>query len=141
MKRSPMPDRRTPIARKSAPKARKRWPDPTKPRRPVKRESDKRQAERPLRDAVREETLRRAGYRCELADVVPEVKCWHPDGRFALDVDEKAGRGVAPGSHLDVTITQAVCRAHHDWKQINRDEAEKRGVRMSGAEYERRKHE
>jgi hypothetical protein len=130
--------RSTPLARTTGPKARKRWPDPTKPRPQVKRESEKRKAERPARDAVREEALRRAGYRCQLQDVVPEVKCWHPPGE-PLDCDEIAQRGVAPGGHLDVDNVQVACRAHHDWKGTNRIEAEKRGVRMSGAEYERRR--
>jgi hypothetical protein len=137
MKRSPLPGRSAPLARRTAPKARKRWPDPTKPKRPVKRESDKRIAERPARAAVREEALRRAGYRCQLRDIVPEIACWHPAGE-PLDCDEIAQRGVAPGGHLDVDNVQVACRAHHDWKTVHRIEAEARGVRMSGAEYERR---
>lgn len=112
---------------------RKRWPDPTKPRRTIPPESAKRKAERPARDKIREDALRRAGNQCQLKDIVPEVECWGP-----LDVDEIAQRGVAPGGHLDPTNVQVACRGHHDWKGTNRDEAEKRGVRMSGAEYERR---
>lgn len=131
MKRSGLPPRRTPLPRAAKPM--KRTAMVNKPRRPLPRESTRRKAERPTRVAVRIEALRRAGYHCQLKDIVPEVECWGP-----LDVDEIAQRGVAPGGHLDPDNVQVCCRGHHDWKGTYREEAEKRGVRMSGAEYERR---
>lgn len=98
--------------------------------------SAKRAAERPLRDAVRAETIARAGGRCQLAALLPEIRCWHPDGPGALDVDELASRGVAPGSHLDARVTIAVCRAHHDWRTAHPAEARALGIRITGAEYD-----
>lgn len=92
--------------------------------------SARRIAEQAERDAVREETLRRAGWRCEAKDLVPEVRCWGP-----LDCDERAPRGIAPGSHLDLNNTQALCRAHHEWKHSYPEEAHDRGLRLWAYEY------
>lgn len=121
--------KRTPLARGDSQLRRTGPPNPV---------SEKRRGEAAARREVREETHRRAGFRCELRTVVPEVVCWHPAGE-PLDVDEIAQRGVAPGGHLDVENTQAVCRAHHDWKTEHRDEAIARGVRMTGEEYRRQR--
>lgn len=110
-------------------KSKRRWPDPTKPRKPLKPESDKRKAERPERQRVREITISRAFYGCELRDRVPDVKCWHPDGPNKLDVHEIEARGTSPGSHLDEDNTIAVCRSHHDWIDAHIPEAEALGVR------------
>lgn len=67
--------------------------------------------------------MRRAGGRCQLADVVPEITCWGP-----LDADEIAGRGRRPGGHLDVDNVQIACRAHHEWKTREPLEAARRGL-------------
>lgn len=90
----------------------------------LKPQSTKRRAERPIRDAVREDTLAAAGHRCTAKDLVPEVECWGP-----LDVDEITPRGVRPGAHLERTQTQVLCRGHHTWKTANPAEAHARGLR------------
>lgn len=92
-------------------------------------ESAKRKAERPARQAVRQTTLDRAGYRCAAADIVPEIDCAGP-----LDVDERKSRGVNPGGHLDESNTQILCRAHHRWRTEHPDEAWKRGLRVKSWE-------
>lgn len=136
MKRSGPPQRRTPLPRPTKPLKRTKMAD--KPRRPLPRESTKRKAERPERERVRAETLTRAGNRCELAAYIPEVTCWHPAGE-PFDVDEIAARGVAPGSHLDASITVATCRGHHIWRTDHPKEASERGIRITGGEYEQRR--
>lgn len=84
--------------------------------------------ERPIRLDVRKETIMRAGGECEAKHIVPEVECWGP-----LDVDEITARGTNPGSHLNGNLTQALCRAHHNWKDHYPAEAERRGLRVRGA--------
>lgn len=133
MKRSPLPDRRTPLARGNPPK-RTPW---VKARSQIKPVSDKRRAEADERARVRQITISRAFYGCELRDRVVDVKCWHPDGPQGLDVHEKAARSVAPGGHLDENNTIAVCRAHHDWIDDHIPEAEALGVYIRSWNYER----
>lgn len=94
---------------------------------PLPRESAKRKREAGARSKVKAAAMRRAGGRCELAAVVPEIQCWHPAGE-PLDCDEIAGRGRRPGGHLDVANCQIACRAHHDWKTREPLEAARRGV-------------
>lgn len=91
-------------------------------------ESPKRRAERPTRDAVRAQVRARAGYQCQARELVPEISCWHPPG-LELDVDEIVLRSGRPGGHLDPDNCQALCRAHHDWKHDNPDDAVARGLR------------
>lgn len=90
----------------------------------LNRVSDKRKAEEATRASVRVAALVRAGNRCEAPTVVPELVCWGP-----LDVDEVVPRGVYPKGHLDLDNVQVLCRAHHDWKHDNPEEAVKRGLR------------
>jgi hypothetical protein len=90
--------------------------------------SAKRDAERAERAQVRAEALWRAAYRCQAAELVPQVACRGP-----LDVDESASRGVAAGSHLDVELTQVLCRAHHDWRHAHPAEALALGLRRLGS--------
>lgn len=90
----------------------------------LRRESAKRKAERAERAAVREETLKAAGYRCAGQALVPHVRCAGP-----LDVDEITPRGVKPGAHLDRAETQVLCRAHHEWKHANPAAAAEVGLR------------
>lgn len=98
------------------------------PRKPLPSESPKRKAEREQRDEVRAYVLKRDG-RCMAADIVPEVRCWHPSGE-PLDVDEiKLRSGVSSG-HLDPDNCQALCRRHHEWKHNEPDEAVARGLRV-----------
>lgn len=91
--------------------------------------SDRRRAEGPARDAVRARTLSRAGWKCQAAEIVPEIECWGP-----LDTDERKSRGVNPGGHLDDSNTQALCRAHHTWRTDEPEEAWKRGLRVKAWE-------
>ena len=69
--------------------------------------SDKRLNEADKRWDVRQETMMRARFRCEAGDGAFSMRCGGP-----LDVHEIVARSVAPGSHLDVTITAAVCLMH-----------------------------
>lgn len=94
-------------------------------RRRLPAESAKRRAERAARAQVRAATLERAGWRCQAAELVPEVRCRGP-----LDVDERTARGTHPGSHLDLEVTQALCRAHHEWKGDHPAAAEQLGLRV-----------
>lgn len=96
---------------------------------PLPAESVKRKAERPVRAAVRAERLYRAGGRCCMVQLVPEVQCWGP-----LDVDEIKSRGVNPGGHLDVENTQLACRAHHQWRTEHPELAHERGLRKKSWE-------
>lgn len=91
----------------------------------LRRMSEKRKQEKPDRDRVTAKTLKRAGYRCEMAPLVPEVEC-----TGGLDIDEIVPRGVYPGGHLDDSNTQAGCRAHHRWKTDHDAEAHRRGLRL-----------
>jgi hypothetical protein len=91
----------------------------------VKAVSAKRLAEDDARWDCRMEVMRRASYRCEA-----------PDGAFgmshggSLDVDEKAGRNVYPGGHLDPDACQLLCRQHHSAKHRYPDEARELGLRI-----------
>ena len=87
--------------------------------------SDTRLAEREQRDAVRETTLRRAGFRCQAP------------GAFGLrcspgepDVHEVFTRGTCPGSHLDDTVTIALCRTHHRYVTDHPQDAHDAGLRL-----------
>ena len=84
--------------------------------------SEKRKAELPLRNAVREDVLERDMYKCVAIDLVPQVQCWGP-----LDVDEIKPRGLG-GDWLDPDNCQVLCRAHHDWKHLNPREAKDLGL-------------
>lgn len=76
-------------------------------RKRIKPVSDKRLAERAERDAVRETTIRRAGFRCQAPGAFG-ILC-----SGVLTVHELQGRGVRPGGHLDDTNTIALCWPHH----------------------------
>lgn len=91
---------------------------------PLKQISDKRRREGPEREAVRNEVLARAGWRCQAAALVPDVACAGP-----LDVDEIVLRSGRPGGHLDPANCQALCRAHHRWKDNHPEAAHELGLR------------
>lgn len=100
----------------------------------IRQRSAKRARQQPARDAVRAETFRRAGGRCEGEALWPEIECWGP-----LEVDEVIGRGVRPGAELEIELTQLVCRGHHDacgQSSPLRAEAEARGMRFSAHQYD-----
>jgi hypothetical protein len=88
----------------------------------IKPVSDKRLAEREERDAVRETTLRRAGFRCQAAGAFGILCGGH------LDVHELQGRGVRPGGHLDDTNTIALCRIHHSYVTDHPQDAHDAGL-------------
>lgn len=100
-------ERRTPLARGTSQLRRTR----------LKPMSDKRRAEIPERDRVREQVLRRDNYLCVAADLVPSVACWGH-----LDVDEIKPRSDG-GDYLNPDDCQSICRAHHDWKHAHHKEA------------------
>lgn len=85
--------------------------------------SDKRLAEREQRDAVRETTLRRAGFRCQAPGAFG-LRCGG-----SLDVHEVFTRGTCPGSHLDDSATMALCRTHHRYVTDNPQAAHDAGLR------------
>lgn len=91
--------------------------------------SERRRAEAPERAAVREIVLVRAGRQCEAIDLVPEVSCWHPDGRGALDVHEIVPRSAWRAGYLDPDNCLALCRAHHDWIDHHPERALALGLR------------
>lgn len=137
-----MPDRRTPLGRGKPPVRREPPEDgarapiihrgkPPQRRGRIRQVSAKRADESEDRARVRAETFARAGNLCEARHVVPEVRCGTIGDRAPLECDEKVSRGVYPGAHLDVTVTQALCPMHHDWKGDNPAEAKRRGLRLS----------
>jgi hypothetical protein len=89
----------------------------------IKPVSEKRLAERDVRAAVRETTLRRAGFRCQAPGEFG-LRCSGP-----LDCHETYTRGTTPGSHLDDTITIALCRTHHSYVTDHPAEAHAAGLR------------
>lgn len=98
---------------------------PLRRRTPLRQVSAKRRAERPVRDEVREQTLRRAGFRCEAPGAFG-IRC---SGGLP-DVHEVHPRGVKPGSHLDPGVTMALCRAHHRYATDHPQEAHDAGLRL-----------
>lgn len=77
----------------------------------IKAKSAKRIAEdRPggPRDQVRQATFDRDNHRCVAAGFTPDVPCLP-----GIECDEIQGRGRRPGSHLDATATQSLCRICH----------------------------
>lgn len=92
-------------------------------------ESKKRAAERAERNEIIRLTHERSGWKCEARDLVPEVEC---GGR--LDCDERVGRGVYPGAHLDLDVTMSTCRRHHDWIGANPKKANERGLHLKSWE-------
>lgn len=85
--------------------------------------SAKRLAEREQRAAVRETTLRRAGFRCQAPGAFG-LPCY---GR--LEVHETFPRGPNPGSHLDSTVTMVLCSTHHNFVTDHPQEAHDAGLR------------
>lgn len=98
----------------------------------VKPRSQKRIDEKPERDAVREATLRRAGFRCEAGDGAFGMPCFGD-----LAAHEVIKRSVRPGSHLEVELTAAVCVAHHAAldEAKHRPEARRRRLFFDSWEY------
>lgn len=126
MKPSGRLDRSVPIDRHTALKRETRM----KRTGPPATESAKRKAERPARRAVRDETIERAGGRCEAADKVPEVPCSYG----LLETNEVIRRGVYPGGHLDVANTNALCSAHHRFVTLNPKRAKALGLQRESWE-------
>ena len=92
-------------------------------RKRIKPVSDKRLAEREARAEVRETTLRRAGFRCQAPGAFG-IRCGGP-----LDCHEVYTRGTTPGSHLDDSVTLALCRRHHDYVTDHPQAAHDAGLR------------
>lgn len=111
--------KRSPLARKTALRAKTPW----RPvRRPLPRESTRRRRERPLRAAVIAEVLERDGG-CVGAARVSQVSC---SGHLA--VHEVAQRSVVPGSHLRPDLAVTLCEAHHAWVHHHIVEAREVGL-------------
>lgn len=92
-------------------------------------QSKKRRDEQERRAEIIRLTHKRSGGKCEAREFVPEVEC---AGR--LDCDERIGRGVYPGAHLDIDVTMSCCRRHHDWIGANPREANERGLHLKSWE-------
>lgn len=92
-------------------------------RRPIRPVSERRLAERNERAAVREQTLSRAGFRCEAPGAFG-LRC-----AGVLDVHETYPRGSNPGSHLDPSVTMVLCRTHHRYVTDHPQEAHDAGLR------------
>lgn len=107
----------------------KTFTPPKSKRRGLPFESKKRRQERDFRNEVIRLTHKRSGGRCEARELVPEVEC---GGR--LDCDERVGRGVYPGAHLDIDVTMSCCRRHHDWIGANPKKANERGLHLKSWE-------
>lgn len=90
----------------------------------IKPVSAKRLAERDARDEVRETTFRRAGFRCQAPDGQFGIRC-----SGSLECHEKFTRGTTPGSHLDDSVTVALCHAHHAYVTSHPVEAHAVGLR------------
>lgn len=80
----------------------------------MRRESDKARERRTRWQAVKRRTLRRDGYRCQAAEVVPHVRC-----RGRLDPHHLKKQSTSPSTRLDDDNVRWVCRGHHDWIEAN----------------------
>lgn len=99
--------KRTPLKRSTVPLKRT----------PLKRISKRRQAEVPVRQAVRAEVLARDVTCRAFAAGAPGL-CWHPVGE-PLDVHEIVRRSRWAAGYLEPSNCLAVCRGHHDWIGLN----------------------
>lgn len=114
MKRSPMPRRKTEMARGPGPRrdadGAKAWA--AKPHKPIAQVSSKRRAQAPERADARAIVLELADGACAYAPIIPEV----PACEGELEVDELRGGSRRGSEWLDPTMCRAPCRAHHRWK-------------------------
>lgn len=74
---------------------------------PIRRQSPKRQAEKPQRDQVTAETLERDGHRCVLD--------WLGNCNGRLIAHEVVKRSAKAGTHLDTRFTATLCWFHNGW--------------------------
>lgn len=106
-------ERRTPLKRGKPLKAKTPLARSTKP---LPRESAKRKAERPVRDAVRAAVKERDGgcvaHHLVEAGQIPRSACWGQ-----IETDEIVSRKRRPGGHLDETNCQALCTGINRWKE------------------------
>jgi hypothetical protein len=93
--------------------------------------SRKRVGEAPARLVVREETARRANWKCEAGEMAFGLAC---SGDF--DCHEIIQRSVRPGSHLEIELTSYVCRQHHSAVDLFPDEANRLGLLFKSWQYE-----
>jgi hypothetical protein len=91
------------------------------PRAPLSPMSAKRRTLLPERSELRQRALQRAGDRCEMAEIVPEVRCAFYGGR-GLEVDELRGGAYRSTEWLDLDRVAVGCPAHHDWKTDHKRE-------------------
>ena len=98
---------------------------PPKRRTRLKPASQKTLDQRELRDRVRETTLRRAGFKCQAPGEFG-IRCGGGD----LQVHEVFTRGTNPGSHLDDSVTIALCPLHHGYVTDHPAEAREAGLRF-----------
>lgn len=133
MKRSGPPVRKKGLDRGEGPKANpattRAWQDQSRRQR-LPAMSEKRKAEKPKRDRVRQEVLARDGG-CTGRGVLPG-RCASPfPDRPRLEVHEVISRGRWAKGYLVPENCRALCQVHHDWVTEHPDEAEKEGFLAS----------
>jgi hypothetical protein len=86
--------------------------------------SPKREDEKAEREQVRNQVIKRAGFQCEYAELIPEVHdcVFYPPDRSGLEVDEMRGGSYRCTEYLDPDACHAACPGHHDWKTANKRE-------------------
>lgn len=105
---------------RSNPETQRAWERRT--RQPLPAKSARRKDEEAERARVRTVVLKRAGHRCQYADVVPEVLCGFLPERRSLEVDELRGGSYRHEEYLDPDQCRAVCPKHHDYKTAHKNE-------------------
>lgn len=126
MKRTPLPRRQKPI--QVDPEKVRAWQ--RRSRKPIPQVSARRLAERPEREAVRVEVLRRDGG-CRGRGILPG-RCGSPwRGRPPLEVHEVVSRGRWASGYLVAANCLTLCQVHHDWVTTHPTEATEAGFSAS----------
>lgn len=94
-----------------------------RPRRPMRRVSERKQEQRAERQRVVDAAFRRDRWACVAVKLVPSVECGGP-----LDPHERIPRSAWPGGELVLDNVLTVCRAHHRWVDHHPDDAHALGL-------------
>lgn len=124
------------LRRKTPLRAKNPWPPKGTPRTRLRPVSTKRAEQAEARSKVIEQTLDRAGRKCQAKDLVPHITCGSPfRDRPKLETHEVIPRDVYPNAHLDVENTVALCQLHHDW--VTEHPTDAHAVGLHGYSWER----
>lgn len=134
MKRSGPPVRKKGLDRgealKANPETTRAWVDRTRKTNRLPAMSEKRKAEKPKRDRVRQEVIARDGG-CVARGLLPG-RCASPfPDRPPLEVHEVISRGRWAKGYLVADNCRALCQVHHDLVTAEPDLAEKVGLSAS----------